>query len=128
MEEIIYTYFLIWVFISLLVSLLGRDKKVGFWGTFMWSFFLSPIVGAIIASLSPTTIQTEYEIHKWKGFVDKGKKAEYKEQYKEAIDFYMDALYHLENDYGGLNDKLDDSRLGLVANYKSKVEELKSKL
>ena len=128
MEEIIYTYFLIWVFISLLVSLLGRDKKVGFWGTFMWSFFLSPIVGAIIASLSPTTIQTEYEIHKWKGFVDKGKKAEYKEQYKEEIDFYMDALYHLENDYGGLNDKLDDSRLGLVANYKSKVEELKSKL
>lgn len=128
MEEIIYTYFLIWVFISLLVSLLGRDKKVGFWGTFMWSFFLSPIVGAIIASLSPTTIQTEYEIHKWKGFVDKGKKAEYKEQYKEAIDFYMDALYHLENDYGVLNDKLDNSRLGLVANYKSKVEELKSKI
>jgi hypothetical protein len=127
-EEIIYTYFIIWVFISLLVSLLGRDKKVGFWGTFMWSFFLSPIVGAIIASLSPTTIQTEYEIHKWKGFVEKGNRAEYKEQYKEAIDFYMDALYHLENDYGGLNDKLDNSRLGLVATYKSKVEELKSKL
>jgi hypothetical protein len=128
MEEIIYTYFLIWIFVCLLVSLLGRDKKVGFWGTFMWSFFLSPIVGAIIASLSPTAMQTEYEIHKWKGFVDKGKKAEYKEQYKEAIDFYMDALYHLENDYGGLNDKLDNSRLGLVANYKSKVEELKSKI
>jgi hypothetical protein len=128
MEEVIYTYFLIWIFVCLLVSLLGRDKKVGFWGTFMWSFFLSPIVGAIIASLSPTAIQTEYEIHKWKGFVDKGKKAEYKEQYKEAIDFYMDALYHLENDYGGLNDKLDNSRLGLVANYKSKVEELKSKI
>ena len=128
MEDEIFGYLLIWVFICLLVSLLGRDKKVGFWGTFMWSFFLSPIVGAIIASLSPTAIQTDYEIHKWKGFVDKGKKAEYKEQYKEAIDFYMDALYHLENDYGGLNDKLDNSRLGLVETYKSKVEELKSKL
>ena len=128
MEDEFVGYLLIWVFICLLVSLLGRNKKVGFWGAFLWSFFLSPIVGAIVASLSPTSIQTEYEIHKWKEFVEKGKKAEYKEQFKEAIDFYMDALYHLENDYSNLNEKLNNSRMNLVVTYKSKVEELKSKL
>jgi uncharacterized membrane-anchored protein YhcB (DUF1043 family) len=128
MEDEFVGYLLIWVFICLLVSLLGRNKKVGFWGAFLWSFFLSPIVGAIVASLSPTSIQTEYEIHKWKEFVEKGKKAEYKEQFKEAIDFYMDALYHLENDYSNLNKKLNNSRMNLVVTYKSKVEELKSKL
>ena len=117
-----------WIVVSLIIATFGSEKKIGYWGVFWWSVLLSPIVGIIIAMLSPSIIEKNIEQHKWKGFVDKGKKAEYKEQYKEAIDFYMDALYHLENDYGGLNGKLDDSRLGLVANYKSKVEELKSKL
>lgn len=119
-----------WIILSLIVATFGSDKKIGYWGVFWCSLLLSPIVGIIVLILSPSIKekQTEFEIHKWKGFVEKGKKAEYKEQYKEAIDFYMDALYHLENDYGGLNDKLDNSRLGLVATYKSKVEELKSKL
>ena len=117
-----------WIVVSLIIATFGSEKKIGYWGVFWWSVLLSPIVGIIIAMLSPSIIEKNIEQHKWKGFVEKGKKAEYKEQYKEAIDFYMDALYHLENDYGGLNDKLDNSRLGLVANYKSKVEELKSKL
>jgi hypothetical protein len=117
-----------WIVVSLIIATFGSEKKIGYWGVFWWSVLLSPIVGIIVAMLSPSIIEKNIEQHKWKGFVEKGKKAEYKEQYKEAIDFYMDALYHLENDYGGLNNKLDNSRLGLVATYKSKVEELKSKL
>jgi hypothetical protein len=117
-----------WIVLSLIVATFGSEKKIGYWGVFWCSLLLSPIVGIIVIILSPSIIENQTEKHKWKAFVEKGKKAEYKEQYKEAIDYYMDALYHLENDYGKLNEKLDKSRLILVVTYKSKVEELKSKI
>lgn len=55
-----------------------------------------------------------------------GKKAEYKSQYPEAINHYMNAMYHLENDYKNLNSKREKNRLDHVLNLNSKVEELKN--
>lgn len=36
------------IVVSLLVALLGRNRKIGFWWGFVLCLFLSPIVGLII--------------------------------------------------------------------------------
>jgi hypothetical protein len=37
-----------WVIFSLLIGLLGANKKMGFWGLFFCSLFLTPFIGIII--------------------------------------------------------------------------------
>jgi hypothetical protein len=44
--------FIAWITGALLVSPAGIGKKVGFWGTFLWSLLLSPLVGLFIAMSS----------------------------------------------------------------------------
>lgn len=43
---------LFWVLSSLLVGLAGTDKSVGFWGSFLLSLLLSPLIGLIIVAFS----------------------------------------------------------------------------
>ena len=35
------------------VGAIGKNRKIGFWGAFLISFFLTPIIGIIIALISP---------------------------------------------------------------------------
>ncbi|MCG5241253.1 hypothetical protein ACIU1J_22065 [Azospirillum doebereinerae] len=39
---------LIWLFLSVVVALLGRNKRFGFVGNFLVSFLFSPLVGVIV--------------------------------------------------------------------------------
>lgn len=64
-------------------------------------------------------------IHKYEEFEEKAKRAEYKGQSQEAIDLYLDSLYHLENDYKRLSKDADDIRLGKILELKNKVRELR---
>ena len=41
-----------WFFGALIVGMLGSDRTSGFWGSFLISLLLSPIVGIIIVFLS----------------------------------------------------------------------------
>jgi hypothetical protein len=43
---------LFYIFISILIGLLAKGKTIGFWGGFLFSFFLSPLIGFIIAVAS----------------------------------------------------------------------------
>ena len=61
----------------------------------------------------------------YRGFQDLAKRAEYKGQISIAIDHYMDALFHLENDYKNLPKRNEVRRLQLIETIKAKVEELK---
>lgn len=43
-----------WIVLSLLVALSGSGKKIGYWGVFFLSLFLSPLIGLIIGLVSGT--------------------------------------------------------------------------
>ena len=42
----------IWIGLCFLVAIAGKDKKVGYWGTFGLSLILSPLIGLIIGLAS----------------------------------------------------------------------------
>lgn len=65
--------------------------------------------------------------YKHKEYEEQAKKAEFKGQIKEALDLYMDTLYHLENDYPNLSKINEESRLKKVVELKAKIDELKLK-
>jgi hypothetical protein len=116
-----------WILVSLVAGMVGNGTKVGYWGVFWWSILLSPIVGIIIGLVSKP--ENDKQNHKFKMYIELGKKSEYKGEIKEAISQYMDGLYHLENDYIGLKNKeWETRRLKLIETYKLKVEELRQKL
>jgi hypothetical protein len=85
------------------------------------------IIGIVLV-LIPKKRQPKTEEHEYKKHQELAKKAEYKGQISEAIDHYMDALYHLENDYQNLSKKKDEARLKLVASLKEKVDNLKTSI
>jgi len=41
-----------WILASLVVGILGRNRKLGFWGYFFGSIILSPLVGIILVFAS----------------------------------------------------------------------------
>jgi phosphate/sulfate permease len=44
--------FFCWFVFSLVAGVVGMDRKIGFWGAFFLSLFLSPLIGLIIAFAS----------------------------------------------------------------------------
>ena len=45
-------YFIFWIVFSVVVGALGTDKSAGFWGGFIASLILSPLIGLIIVLAS----------------------------------------------------------------------------
>jgi len=86
------------------------------------------IIGIIILG---STRKKSKEVNKYpfKITIKQAKIAEYKGNIKEAIDKYMETLYHLENDYKNirLEKQFDESRIKLIETVKLKVEKLKAK-
>ena len=113
-----------WIGLALLVGVVGKNRKIGFAGAFLLAILLSPIIGLVIALLSKPKKDINEE-HKFLAYKELAKKAEFKGQIDQAIDHYMDALYHLENDYNHLPKKLEEGRLNHIKNIKEKIEILK---
>ena len=112
-----------WILFSVLIGLLGQNRKIGFWGAFLFSLILSPIIGLLITIFS-NSAQSESEKHVFKKYIEKAAKAKNKEDYKSAHDNYLDAIYHLEHDYKAPN----KSRKDLIISLKKKVNSLKDKM
>ncbi|MGI4864147.1 MAG: SHOCT domain-containing protein [Janthinobacterium lividum] len=53
--------FLGWLAFSFFVGLIGGERKIGFWGAFMLSLFLSPIIGLIATVLSKSNEDAKRE-------------------------------------------------------------------
>lgn len=51
MIETIFAFFF-WIILTFVVGAVGASRKIGFWGAFFLSLFLSPIIGIIIVALS----------------------------------------------------------------------------
>jgi hypothetical protein len=112
-----------WIFFSGLIGLVGQNRRIGFWGAFLFSILLSPVIGLIITLLSDNA-KNEKEKHVFKKYVELAEKAKNREDFKTAIDNYLDAIYHLEHDYKGIDKSRDD----LIISLNKKVEKLKVKL
>lgn len=119
-------YFIIWIVLAVLVGLVGRGRKIGFGWTFFWALLLSPLIGLIIALISDKKSDDKttpnHKIHR-----ELGEKSEFKGQYKEAVDHYMDSLYHLENDYKDkeTSKQLEDKRQAYIIEIKEKIAKIK---
>ncbi len=112
-----------WIVISVFVGLVGRSKTIGFWGTFILSLLLSPLVGLIIALVS-----SEKKGPKVLGSVtnlEKAKKAEHRGDIQEAIRYYSDVVYDLQNAPITKESILKKHREKQLAEAQSKIDELR---
>jgi len=119
-------YFL-WSACALLVGFLGKDRNIGFGMSFFLALILSPLIGVIIVLFSDKAVDGSLR-HKFKSYLETAKRSEYKGDIKDAIENYMNTLFHLESDYTNLDRKNDRDRQKMVAEIKTKVEKLKENL
>ncbi|MDK2910864.1 MAG: hypothetical protein PWR20_2432 [Bacteroidales bacterium] len=119
--------FILWLGLALLVGVVGKDRKIGFGMALLWAVLLSPLIGLVIALLSEKK-KSEQEANKFIYYLELAKKAEFKGKISEAIDYYMDCLYHLENDYSNLDKITEEHRQKKIKDIKAKIEVLKNKV
>jgi hypothetical protein len=75
---------------------------IGWVVAFVWAVsYEKPIDNSSLNSSKNKTVESK-EVHKFDEFYELGKKNEFKGKIEDAIDNYMDALYHLEHDYTDL--------------------------
>lgn len=54
-------YFLGWIIFSFVAGFVGSDRKIGFFGAFLFSLILSPLVGLIVAFASKSNTEIQYQ-------------------------------------------------------------------
>jgi len=47
---------LLYIFLSIIIGLLGANRKFGFWGYFFYSLLFTPFLGVIIVLASSRTV------------------------------------------------------------------------
>lgn len=118
--------FLGWIFLSIIVGVLGQNKNIGFGWAFFLALIFSPLIGLIIVLVSDS--KTIRRRPKYIDHRELGEKAEFKGQFKEAVNHYMDSLYHLKNDYKNikLSKQLEAKRQLQIVEISRKVKNIKS--
>lgn len=58
-------YFILWIALALLVSTVSKNRKLGQWPGFFLSLLLSPLIGLIIALVSPRIDGMEKQFPKY---------------------------------------------------------------
>ena len=53
--------FISWIIFSFVAGIIGSGRKIGFWGAFLLSIILSPLIGLIFALVSKSNEKEEYE-------------------------------------------------------------------
>ena len=86
--------FLFWVVVSFFVAFVGKNKSLGYWGTFFISVLFSPVIGLLAALISgpPKQVKIPYMED-----IQRAEMAENRGDYKAAVAYYKDALYRLEH-------------------------------
>jgi hypothetical protein len=51
---------LLYIFLSIIIGLLGANRKFGFWGYFFYSLLFTPFLGIIIVCASSKTVPKKY--------------------------------------------------------------------
>jgi len=55
------TYILFYIFMSIIIGLLGTNRKFGFWGYFFYSLLFTPFLGIIILLASSKAVPKKCE-------------------------------------------------------------------
>jgi len=55
------TYLVFYVFFSIIIGLLGTNRKFGFWGYFFYSLLFTPFLGVIILLASDKKVPPKCE-------------------------------------------------------------------
>ena len=53
-------------FIAVIIGAFGKEKKIGFWGAFLLSFFFTPLVGILVVIFSKSKAEMEREAKSYK--------------------------------------------------------------
>lgn len=134
MESVLIIVAIFWLGIAFLIANMGKDREVGYKGVLWISLLLSPIVGVLVALVSPKVNKTSTGLSpsnsvggdRYKISLDEAKKAAFKGETESAISLYQDTLYYLENDYKNLNAKAEAGRQTLISDIQKKIDSLKS--
>ncbi|SFT75488.1 hypothetical protein SAMN05216474_2182 [Lishizhenia tianjinensis] len=59
-----------WFILCLIVGAIGKSRRIGFWGSFLLSLFLSPLIGFIVALVSQRKSDRDFQ----KAILDNNKK------------------------------------------------------
>lgn len=43
---------ILWILVAALIGYIGRHRVMGFWGYFLLSLFLGPLIGALVVAIS----------------------------------------------------------------------------
>ncbi len=98
---------LYWVILCVLAGQAGEKRQIGFWPSFLISFFFSPLFGLIFVALSPSLSE---EVHRFKIHYELAQREEFKGNPTKAIDEYQNALFYLQRDYPHLSGTLEADR------------------
>lgn len=90
----------IWIIFCLVIGVMGENRTVGFWGAFLWSLLLSPLIGLIITLCSKSKTQAAIET---------GLLNQLSSQHKSAVDDIETRLQKLQ--------KMKDNKLITDAEY-----------
>ena len=55
--ELLWLPICLWILFSMFVADIGKKRTIGYWPSFLLSVLLSPIIGFIIALLSPSEVK-----------------------------------------------------------------------
>ncbi len=131
METALIIAVVFWFVIAFLVADMGKEREIGYNGVLWISLLLSPIIGVLVALVSPkinnaNTGSTSNSVggDRYKVSLDEAKKAAFKGEIEKSISLYQDTLYYLDNDYKNMNNKAEQSRQALINDIKIKIEEL----
>lgn len=85
-------YIILWLVLCIIAGAIGKNKNVGFWGGFLYSFFLSPLIGLIIVAVSDSKKRPIPGANLVVKYVREGDKSLNEKDYYSAIDSYKKVL------------------------------------
>jgi len=85
-------FIIIWIILCFVVGSVGDKRKIGFGGAFLWSFFLSPLIGFIIAFNSDKLIPKEQPNPLMLKLINEGNELVKSNEFDKAIEKYKLAL------------------------------------
>lgn len=65
-EDVIGPILVASAFIAVIIGAFGKEKKIGFWGAFLLSFFFTPLVGILVVIFSKSKADIEREARSYK--------------------------------------------------------------
>lgn len=88
------TELILWALFSAIVGYFGSSRKTGFWGAFILSLILSPLIGFIITLISGKSTESMEELSAFKNLINEGDKLAKEGELELAIEKYNLALTH----------------------------------